>query len=110
MRVCVAGAGAIGGWVAAKLAIAGNEVMALTSRGPVERLQIHEGSDCETVRLSRFKAPAQLLVLAVKAPGLSAAAPTLEPLIDSETIIVPMLNGVPWWLDRKSTRLNSSHS
>ncbi|HEX8841106.1 MAG TPA: 2-dehydropantoate 2-reductase [Sphingomicrobium sp.] len=96
MRVCVAGAGAIGGWVAAKLAIAGNEVMALTSRGSVERLQVREDSE-EIVPLSRFDGPADLLVIAVKAPALPAVAPTLKSLFDTGTVIVPMLNGVPWW-------------
>ena len=37
MNICVVGAGAIGGWVAAKLALAGERVMALTSRGALDR-------------------------------------------------------------------------
>jgi 2-dehydropantoate 2-reductase len=97
MRVAVVGAGAIGGWVAARLALAGNEVMALTSRGPVDRLEISEGHGTEQVTLGRFDEPADVLFLAVKAPALSAVATTLKPLINAETIIVPMLNGVPWW-------------
>jgi 2-dehydropantoate 2-reductase len=97
MRVAVVGAGAIGGWVAARLALAGNEVMALTSRGPVDRLEISEGHGTEQVTLGRFDEPADVLFLAVKAPALSAVATTLKPLINADTIIVPMLNGVPWW-------------
>jgi 2-dehydropantoate 2-reductase len=97
MRVALVGAGAIGGWVAARLALARNEVMALTSRGPVDRLEISEGHGTEQATLGRFDEPADVLFLAVKAPALSAVATTLKPLINAETIIVPMLNGVPWW-------------
>jgi 2-dehydropantoate 2-reductase len=97
MRVAVIGAGAIGGWIAARLALAGNEVMALTSRGPVERLEISDGGDTAAATLSMFEEPTELLVIAVKAPALPGVAPTLGPLIRPETLIVPMLNGVPWW-------------
>ena len=97
MRVAVAGAGAIGGWVAAKLGLAGNDVMALTNRGPVERLQISECGETREARLSRFDDAADVLFVAVKAPALPAVAPMLRPLIGDETMIVPMLNGVPWW-------------
>lgn len=97
MRICVAGAGAIGGWIAARLAIAGNEVMALTSRGAAERLQVSEGDGTEQATLSRFDEPADMLILAVKAPRLPSVAPTLTGLIGVATVVVPMLNGVPWW-------------
>ena len=97
MRVAVVGAGAIGGWIAARLALAANEVMALTSRGPVERLEISDGGDTAAATLSTFEEPTELLVIAVKAPALPGVAPTLGPLIRPETLIVPMLNGVPWW-------------
>ena len=97
MRVAVAGAGAIGGWVAAKLALAGNVVMALTSRGSVERLQISECGETREASLSRFDDAADVLFVAVKAPALPRVAPSLRPLIGHETMIVPMLNGVPWW-------------
>ena len=97
MRVAVVGAGAIGGWVAARLALAGAEVMALTSRGPVGQLQISDGGASETARFGRFDGPADVLVIAVKAPALPTVAPTLTWLINAGTIIVPMLNGVPWW-------------
>jgi 2-dehydropantoate 2-reductase len=97
LRTCVVGAGAIGGWVAARLALAGNEVMALTSRGAIDRLEIDEGGTTESARMTRFEGPAELLVIAVKAPALPGLAPSLGPLISAETVIVPMLNGVPWW-------------
>jgi 2-dehydropantoate 2-reductase len=97
MNICVVGAGAIGGWVAARLALAGNDVMALTSRGPLESIDLSEGSATRTARLAPFDGPADLLVVAVKATSLAAAARSARKLIAPDTIIVPMLNGVPWW-------------
>jgi 2-dehydropantoate 2-reductase len=97
MRIAVVGAGAIGGWVASRLALAGCDVMALTSRGSVERLQLNHGEEKVEARFTAFDGPADVLVLAVKAPALAAVASTLKPLIGPETVIVPMLNGVPWW-------------
>lgn len=97
MNICVVGAGAIGGWLAARLALAGQTVMALTSRGPLDRLTITEGEDSREVAFAHFETPPQLLVIATKATALPAAAQALAPLVGPETVIVPMLNGVPWW-------------
>ena len=97
MRVCVVGAGAIGGWIAARLALAGNEVMALTSRGAIEEIEVEEDGLSETGKLAKFDGPAEVLIVAVKAPALHDAAQAARPLIGPGTAIVPMLNGVPWW-------------
>ena len=97
MNICVVGAGAIGGWVAARLALAGHTVMALTTRGPLASLTITDGDDSRDVAFARFDAPPQLLVIATKATALPGAAPALAPLVGQDTLILPMLNGVPWW-------------
>jgi len=97
MNICVVGAGAIGGWVAAKLALAGNPVVALTSRGSLERIELNEAGETRTAELARFDRAADVLVVAVKATTLAAAAQSARPFIGPQTIIVPMLNGVPWW-------------
>ena len=97
MNICVVGAGAIGGWVAARLALAGETVMALASRGSLDAIEVSEGSQTGTARLTRFAGPADLLFIAVKATSLAAAAGTARQWIGPNTIIVPMLNGVPWW-------------
>ena len=97
MRVAVVGAGAIGGWVAARLALSGNEVMALASRGPLDTLEVIEAGETHAAQFSRFGEAADLVVIAVKAPALPEIVDTLKPLIGAGTIIVPMLNGVPWW-------------
>ena len=108
MHICVVGAGAIGGWIAARLAIAGNDVSVL-ARGATlqlvraEGLRLEEGGeefvanvaaatdDCATL------GEQDLVIIAVKAPALPALASELLPLIGPDTAVLPTLNGVPWW-------------
>lgn len=97
MNICVVGAGAIGGWVAAKLALAGQEVTALDSRGALDRIELIERGESKIAELTRFDGPAEVLILAVKATALAPAAQSARRFVAPETIIVPMLNGVPWW-------------
>lgn len=97
MNICVLGAGAIGGWVAAKLALAGERVSALTSRGPLGSIELSESHETRTAEFVAPAGPADILVVAVKATALPSACETAASLIGSDTIIVPMLNGVPWW-------------
>jgi 2-dehydropantoate 2-reductase len=97
MNICVIGAGAIGGWIAAKLAASGNRVVALTSSGRLDFIEISEGGVNETISLLPFDGPADVLVIAVKATSLKAAAHAAAERMDQETLIVAMLNGVPWW-------------
>jgi len=106
MNICVVGAGAIGGWVAARLALAGERVMALTSKGALDRIDLDEGGQTRTAQLSTFDSTADLLIVAVKATALDAAARSARTLVGPGTIIVPMLNGVPWWFVG-DVRLNS---
>ena len=97
MNICVVGAGAIGGWVGAKLALAGETVMALTSGGALQSIEIVEDGETQTAELERFDGPADVLIIAVKATSLTAAAQSAKLLLGPNTIILPMLNGVPWW-------------
>jgi 2-dehydropantoate 2-reductase len=107
MNICVVGAGAIGGWMAAKLALAGSDV-SLVARGDTLReieargLRLSEDGYFHCVAVATADDAAafgrqDLVVVAVKAPALPQIAPRLEPLIGPETLILPMLNGVPWW-------------
>ncbi|HWU91780.1 MAG TPA: 2-dehydropantoate 2-reductase N-terminal domain-containing protein, partial [Sphingomicrobium sp.] len=97
LDIAVVGAGAIGGWVAAQLSLAGHRVMALTSRGPLDELEISEVDDTRTATFEQFETPPQILIVAVKAPALEPAAAAMERLLGPDTIVLPMLNGVPWW-------------
>jgi 2-dehydropantoate 2-reductase len=107
MNICIVGAGAIGGWIAAKLAIAGENVSVL-ARGETLRLARAEGLRLEergeefvgvvtAVDHPHAIGEQELVIIAVKAPALPALASELQPLIGENTIVVPMLNGVPWW-------------
>jgi 2-dehydropantoate 2-reductase len=108
MRVCVVGAGAVGGFVGARLAAAGRaQVVAIARAATLAALREHGW------RLRQgeawVKAPAKasddaaqfgvqdLVIVAVKAPALAAVAPAIAPLIGPETIVLPAMNGVPWW-------------
>src|SRR5258708_39122847 len=101
MNICIVGAGSIGGWVAARLALAGETVMALTSRGPIDELELGEAGTRRTAKLKRLESPADVLVLATKATALAAAAQSARDMVGSNTLIIPMLNGVPWWFVAK---------
>ena len=104
--ITIVGAGAVGGWIIARLALAGLPVSVL-ARGQTLQLLQREGlrltdgaSALVQVRATedaRALGPQDLLLIAVKAPALAAAAAAAQPLIGPGTLIVPMLNGVPWW-------------
>ena len=107
MNVCVVGAGAIGGWIAARLALAGNDV-SVVARGDTlqaidtQGLLLTDKGDTRCVAVAAATDPSILgvhdvVVLAVKAPALPSMAESLEALIGPDTQIVPMVNGVPWW-------------
>jgi len=107
MKFAIAGAGAIGAYIGAKMSRAGRDV-ALFARGPhLRAMQEHGvrviGAEEEfTVRPPVFASleeigPADVVILAVKAHGLPALAPQLHHVIGPETIVVSTQNGVPWW-------------
>ena len=107
MKIVIAGAGAIGGYIGARLARAGAEVV-LFARGPHLRAMQQRGlrvvspdGDFEvrprvTDRLATI-GTADVVFLGVKAHSLTALAPTLRPLLGPETVVVSMQNGIPWW-------------
>ena len=109
MKVAVVGAGAIGGLVGARLALAGEQVTfivrgahleAIRSRG--FRLIASDGSERVADEVAatndyRSAGPQDLVVLAVKAHQLEVIVADLPALIGPETVIVPMQNGIPYW-------------
>ncbi len=107
MRIVIAGAGAIGGYIGARLARVGADVV-LFARGPHLRAMqerglrvISEEGDFEvrpqvTGDLSTI-GQADVIFLGVKAHSLTALAPQLRPLFGPETFVVSTQNGVPWW-------------
>jgi 2-dehydropantoate 2-reductase len=106
MKIGIIGAGAIGGWVAARLAAAGEPVSILargaTAEALTSGLELVEQDASSIVHptvsaSAEALGPQDLLVIAVKAPDLAGAATAAAPMIGPDTIILPMLNGVPWW-------------
>ncbi len=107
MKIGIIGAGAIGGFFAARLALAGHTVSVL-ARGATllalrkEGLRLDSGGQSVVVQVNASDDPAQLgvqeaLVLAVKAPSLAQVMPSLAPMCRPDTTVVPALNGLPWW-------------
>jgi len=106
MKITILGAGAIGGWVAARLALAGHDVSVL-ARGPTAQslsggITIVERGEEQVahpliVTDAKALAPQEMLVIAVKAPALADVVDEARRLIGPKTLIVPMMNGVPWW-------------
>ena len=109
MRFLIAGAGAIGGYIGAKLAQAGEDVV-LYARGPhlkamQERgLRVIGNSESENFEVHpriigdlTDARDVDVIFLGVKAHGLTALAPHITPLIRENTTVVSTQNGVPWW-------------
>ncbi|ETX28819.1 2-dehydropantoate 2-reductase [Roseivivax isoporae] len=123
MKICVFGAGAIGGYMGAKLAQAGANV-SLVARGPhLEAMRenglrlIEEGEET-TVEVTASEDPAELgpqdyVIVTLKAHSVPGVVDRMQPLIGPETTIVSGVNGVPWWYFHKiggaheGTRLES---
>ncbi len=109
MKICVVGAGAIGGFLGTRLALdAGNAVAALARGATLVSLRDHGWRLHQNGEL--LQAPAavasddprdlgtqDLVILALKAQALPALAPSLGPLLSADTIVMPAMNGVPWW-------------
>ena len=107
MRFLVAGAGAIGAYIGARMARAGLDVT-LFARGPhLRAMQEHgvqvKSAEGDFVAWPRIAAsleevgPVDVVLLGVKAHGLPQLAPQLAPVLGPETAVVSTQNGIPWW-------------
>jgi 2-dehydropantoate 2-reductase len=120
MRIGIVGAGAIGGWVAGALCERGG-IVSVFARGATRdalraqglRVQLAGGE-----RKSRLAAvsddaaelgPQDLVILAVKGPSLAAVAPAVRAMLAPATIVLTLMNGVPWWFfaDRDGARIDA---
>jgi 2-dehydropantoate 2-reductase len=109
LKVCVVGAGAIGGFLGTRLALEGSaEVSALARGATLVALRDHgwrlqQGDELVSAPAALASddphqlGPQDLLIITVKSPALPALAPTLAPLIAEHTVVLPAMNGVPWW-------------
>ncbi|HBT34174.1 MAG TPA: 2-dehydropantoate 2-reductase [Pusillimonas sp.] len=107
LKVCVAGAGAIGCTVAARLAMAGISVNVL-ARGPALSAIAQNGialTDLDGEHRVSVSASNQagefgvqdIIFVCTKAQALGRILPDLSPMIGPDTVLIPMVNGVPWW-------------
>lgn len=107
MKVCVFGAGAIGGHLAARLARGGAEVSVVARGAHLAAMQAngltvhaHDGTHVVPVRASADPAelgPQDAVVVTVKAPALPAVAAGIAPLLAPDTPVAFVMNGIPWW-------------
>lgn len=107
MKICVYGAGAVGGFMGLKLARAGYEVSVVARGATLAAVQEH-GLRAETGD-GLLKAAViasdhpetlgeqDLVIVAVKAPALTQIAPKITPLMGPDTAVLTAMNGVPWW-------------
>ena len=110
-RICIVGAGAIGGWLGAGFARAGCDV-AMLARGATldalqaSGLQLQSGAagslQTQTHRVqassnAQALGPQDLVVIAVKGPALATVASQIAPLLGPASIVLTAMNGVPWW-------------
>jgi len=109
MKICVYGAGAVGGLIAARLARSGHEVSAVArgahleairraglkvrdrTRGVVETFSVRAESDPSKLGAQDY------VIVAVKGQNLTEVAENIEKLLAKETSVVTAMNGVPWW-------------
>ncbi len=107
MRVCVLGAGAIGGFIGTRLAVAGVETSALARGVTLAALRAHgwraeSGGRPITAPVRASADPSELgeqdlVVLAVKAHSVPSVASVIGPLLGPQTMLLTAMNGVPWW-------------
>ena len=107
MKVCVYGAGAIGGFLGAKLT-AGEADVSLIARGPHLKAMQENGLrlDMDGEQITTHPVctdnPAELgpqdyVIVALKAHSVPAIVPAMQPLLGPDTAVVWAVNGVPWW-------------
>ena len=111
MKVCIVGAGAIGGFIGTRLARAGGHTVSALARGAtLAALRQHGWRLRQGGELLGAAAPAsnraadlgeqELVVIAVKGPALTEVARGISPLLGAQTIVRPAMTGVPWWFGR----------
>src|SRR2546421_6104908 len=107
MKICVYGAGAVGGLIAARVARSGHDVSVIARGAHLEAiraggLRVRESAKTEAYRVKAEADPARLgpqdhVIVAVKAQSLPEVAERIAPLVGQDSSIITAMNGVPWW-------------
>ncbi len=113
IRIAVVGAGAIGGYLGAKLSLAGHDVVFIARNRNLAaikangfRLHLPDGSEqhASAVRAVQHAAdagPQDAVLLTTKAHQVRELLPALRELLGEQAMLVTMINGVPWWYFQK---------
>ena len=113
MKICVAGAGAIGGYLAVRLAGTGAEVSVVIRGANLQAVRAHgmklvnaDGSE-QVAQLAATDRMAELgvqdvLILGMKSHQVAPVVPELATLIGPQTLVVTAQNGIPWWYFHRS--------
>ena len=113
MKFAVVGAGAIGGYLGAKLALAGEEVTFIARNRNLEairangfKLILEDGREehaatAKAVQHMAEAGPQDVVLLTVKAHQVGDLLPDLRALFGPNTMVVTMINGIPWWYFHK---------
>lgn len=107
-KVCIVGAGAIGGFLGARIAAGGDADVSALARGEtLSALRKHgwrlhmNGELIQTPVAASDDAAAigvqDIVFIAVKGPAMTGVAAAIAPLVGDDTLVVPAMNGVPWW-------------
>ncbi len=107
-KICIFGAGAIGGLVGARLALKGEAEVSLVARGShlaamqANGLTLKQAGETHVVRPTvsgdpKALGPQDYIILTLKAHGLAGIIDQMQPLIGKDTAILFAQNGVPWW-------------
>jgi 2-dehydropantoate 2-reductase len=107
VKICIVGAGAIGGFLGVRLAEAGHEVSLLARGDHLAAIRAYgatlidqRGETVVQVTASDDPAdfgPQDYVVITLKTPSLPAVVPSLVPLLGDDTAVVSAMNGIPWW-------------
>ena len=111
MKVCIVGAGACGGLIGARLAASTDCEVSALARGETlaalnaEGWRLKQGDRLVTGKAhassdARELGPQDLVVVAVKAPSMAPIAAQIGALLKPDTIVLPAMNGVPWWFSQ----------
>jgi len=108
MKICIYGAGAIGGYMAAQLALAEAAEITCIARGPhlaamrANGLRLRIGGEEKSVQINctddpNEAGPQDYVIVTLKAHSAAAVADQMTPLLGPDTAVVTAQNGVPWW-------------
>ena len=111
MKICIYGAGAIGGFIGARLGVQGHALTAVARGATLEALRarglrlVTDDPVVEAAVEAPLEASADpaalgmqdLVVVAVKAPAMPEVAARIAPLLGPDTVVLTAMNGVPWW-------------